>query len=215
MVYDPGPVLLLRSRLGFRYSPDQPRDDHGRFGEGGSDSAAFDSATTGSAALSSAGLTAEPTQAQAAALNRMGGDGSYVVNSDLRTQGGDTSRLSDRNAATVEQMDSLMASSPLKEDMVLYRHVADSEKTFGQHIDSTVADVTGLSWRDHAYTSTSVDPRGGKLMEMRILVPKGTPGLSHSLLDPDEVLLGRGLTFTVVKDHGPTVTRHLDVVVSQ
>jgi len=196
------------------------RDKDGKFSSGGGMSSDdFDSAAakavTGQDALTTASLKTEPAEPQLAAINRYGGDGSYVVNADLRTQSGSADGLTSKNRTTVERLDSVMESSPLTHDVIVHRHIGTGTRTFGREVDSTVGDLTGMSWRDHAYTSTSVEDRGtgSHRIRLRILAPAGTPAFSHSRLDSDEILLGRGLKFTVVKDHGPGVVRHLDVVV--
>jgi len=78
-------------------------------------------------------------------------------------------------------------------------------------------DMTGTTWRDHAFVSTSVAPRsvGGGLAQMKILVPAGTSAFSAKYLDPDEIVLDRGLTFRIVRDYGGQSgeIRHLDVEV--
>lgn len=182
---------------------------HARGGESG-----FDDATTGDAAIGVAALSGPLSPAQAEAIDRYGGDGSYVINADLRSTGGSTDGLTAKNKATVEQLDSVMSAAPLKSDIVVHR-VVDPTKAFGRNITSADPDVTGLSWRDNAYTSTSVTERGTGRVRLRILAKKGTPGFSHPSLDSDEVVLDRGLKFTVVKDHGPEVVRRLDVVIDQ
>lgn len=179
------------------------RDKQGKFSSGGESSAEdFEQAVAGAAsgkqALAVAMLPVTPTTQQDAALGRMGGDGAYVVNADLRTSNGAAS--TERNAATVTHMDSLMQASPLDQDVVIYRRAQIA--TFGEGAEG-IGNLAGLSWRDHAYVSTSVEPRvrmGGAL-NMRIVAPAGTPGFSHRHLDSDEILLGRGLTFEVVADH--------------
>ena len=109
-----------------------------------------------------------------------------------------------------------MSASPIPTDLVLYRHVGHVDDVFPDvDVDG---DLTGLSWRDHAYVSTSVNSRGatyGQSLNLRILATEGTPGFSHGYLDSDEVVLGRGQKFTVIKDHGKDdfFVRQLDVVV--
>jgi ADP-ribosyltransferase exoenzyme len=198
-------TIVTDDQVLIRFSPDQPRDEHGRFGEGGAEASvgdfdgALSKAAAGGDALSMAALTVDPSPEQAAALSRMGGDGAYVVNADLREQDGFTS--TERNAATVAQIDSLMTQSSLRQDAVVYRR-AQVRDVFGADVEK-VGDLTGLSWRDNGYVSTSTQPRAdlSGSMNMRILAPAGTPGFSHPALDNDEVLLGRGLTFEIVADN--------------
>lgn len=207
MVYQPSPQILLRHMPG-------KHDQLTHGGKGGFDSHA-DAATTGQAALSAAALKTKPSEPELAAIDRMGGDGSYVVNGDLRTQSGATGKLAEKNKTTVEHIDSVMKSATLPTDMVVHRHISDVQAVFG--FKETPHDLTGLSWRDHAYASTSVTDRGtgSHKVEMRILAPAGTHAFSHPRLDSDEILLDRGLTFTIVKDHTPgEVVRHVDVEIS-
>lgn len=179
-----------------------------------SSAAKFDAATTGEDALKAASLKSPPTDAQLVAIKRYGGDGGYVINGDLRTQSGEIDQLAPKNRASVDQLDSVMAASLLTEDIIVHRRISDGVAVFGRDITTAVPDITGASWRDHGYASTSQAERGASgRMRMRILVPKGTPAFSHPDLDSDEILLGRGLKFTVVKDYGPEVVRRIDVVV--
>lgn len=216
MIYAPDPALAaLLERTAWRHLPGK----HDQLTHGGKGSFAdhVAAADTGDAALRTAALRVEPSAAQHAAIDRYGGDGSYVINADLRTQSGSESALTPKNRDTVEQLDSLMESSSLAHDVVVHRHIGSGSRTFGRPVDSTVADLSGMTWRDHAYSSTSVEDRGTAThkIRMRILVPKGTRAFSHPSLDSDEILLDRGLKFTVVKDYGPAVVRHLDVLVVQ
>lgn len=217
----PGTIMAGRFATGGADNRVYKRDKDGRFSSGGGGAAGeFDaavaSAKTGPDALGEAELKSEPTQPQLAAIGRMGGDGAYVVNADLRTRA-TVDDLAPKNRATVDQLDSVMASAHLASDVVVHRHIANGMDVFGRDVDSSVGDITGASWRDRAYVSTSMQDRGatGHRIRMRILVPAGTGAFSHPSLDSDEILLDRGLTFTVVRDHGPAVVRHLDVVVSR
>jgi HK97 family phage portal protein len=93
-------------------------------------------------------------------------------------------------------------------------------------------DLTGLRWTDPGYVSTSVSDDvvqafGGRWRQsnralagepviMRVLTPKGTGGVQMSGMDAEaEILLQRGLTFEVAKDHGVDSDgfRRLDVTV--
>ena len=118
-----------------------------------------------------------------------------------------------KTEAEVTHMDKAMKDSTLRDDVVIYRGMNDSRKMFpgtekGQ-------DLTGVRWQDQAFVSTThfdeadhiftgVTSRSKNLapVQMRILAPAGTHALSSHNLDPDELLLDRGLTFQVVRDHG-------------
>lgn len=210
MVYAPDASVFLSAQ---RHMPGK-HDQLTHGGKGGFDKHA-DEATTGAAAHSAAALKSQPSGAELAAIDRMGGDGSYVVNGDLRAQAGTTGKLAEKNRTTVEHVDSVMKTATLPTDMVVHRHISDVQAVFG--FKETPHDLTGLSWRDHAYASTSVADRGSSShkVRMRILAPAGTHGFSHPNLDSDEILLDRGMTFTIVRDHNPGgVIRHVDVEIS-
>ncbi|MGE5827639.1 MAG: ADP-ribosyltransferase [Micromonosporaceae bacterium] len=193
------------------------RDKDGRFASTGMSASEFDAALAGAASgekvLTAASLRREPNSAESVAIDRYGGEGGYVVNAELRTQAGHLSELSPRNRTTVEGLDSVMRSARLGEDVVVHRRVGSVQQVFGRDFKD---DMTGLSWRDHAYVSTSVQHRGtygSSRLQLRILARAGTSALSHPTLDPDEVVLGRGLTFTVVRDRGmESGMRQLDVL---
>jgi hypothetical protein len=86
-------------------------------------------------------------------------------------------------------------------------------------------DMTGLEWRELAYTSTTASEYTAKSFAntgashpvlMRILTPAGTHALRiGDFFAQAEVLLERGLTFRVVRDRGisPSGYRLLDVEV--
>jgi hypothetical protein len=173
----------------------------------------------GDAALKAA--AANPTGAQLAAVDRYGGDGGYVINNDLRAQSGDLASLQPKNRATVEAMDSLMHDSPLQRDVVVHHKTSLARNPFSTsttgEIDPLDRDLTGFSWTEHTYTSTSIDDQQLKHrgIDLRITVPAGTPAISHKTLDNGEILLPRGSTFRVTADHGKDdrFVRHLDVEV--
>lgn len=194
------------------------RDKRGRFSSGGAGmsgeefDAATSSAATGVAAVDTAALTRIPNDTEKGALYDYGGETSYLTNAALRTNKGRASKLErDRDREVVKGLDSLMRDHHLPQDVVVYRFAA-TQHVFGAAAEG---DMTGVRWRDHGYVSTSAEQRkvGGGMAEMTILAPRGTPGLSHSDLDPDEILLGRGLTYEVVRDSGGQSgeVRRLDV----
>lgn len=142
-----------------------------------------------------------------------GRDSAYVgINGALRRAGG--GRLGDDVAAEIrQQVDDLdRMLGPLPSDMVLYRGIQNPRAAVPGWGD----DVVGLEWTAHGYQSTSalVDvaetfARGevagaGAVTQptvMRILVPKGTPGVQLSPAAA-EVLLARGVRYRIVADHG-------------
>lgn len=138
----------------------------------------------------------------------------------------------------LDQMD--RATAPSSDGFEVWRGLGSAREVFG---DALEQDLTGKQWTDPAYASTSVDRTvahnyarssgGDEQVVLRIVAPKGTPSatLNHGSGDfdddPDdddfmiggeddaEVLLGRGLTYQVVADTGPSRDgiRQLDVVV--
>jgi ADP-ribosyltransferase exoenzyme/putative peptidoglycan binding protein len=170
---------------------------------------------TGNAALKATAVN--PTGDQLAAVTRLGGDGAYVVNDDLRANGGKLDALTPKNRATVEALDLLMQGSPLKQDIVVHRKLGNRNPfstSTGPEVDPLNRNLTGFTWTEQGYSSTDIE---GKNLEhrgisLRITVPSGTPAISHKELDNGEVLLPRGLTFKVTKDNGG-FPRHLDVEV--
>jgi hypothetical protein len=93
------------------------------------------------------------------------------------------------------------------------------EGPFGK-LEDAPEDMTGFTWHDPGYTSTSVDRSVSEMFStevgnpgilMRIVVPKGMHGIQLSGLNDGanegELLLQSGLTFRVVKDHGEEAPR--------
>jgi ADP-ribosyltransferase exoenzyme len=225
-------VLRLNAELAFlglaRYSPDQPRDDHGRFGPGGGSatgsssgggltSTRFDSkmarAAKGDKALS-ATKRSPPDQAAAAAMRNYTTNDYRAVNSALRDGKGQLPpETSYYTRQTVGGMDRALEGSTASRDLAVSRGVTDYQRMLDGHEPEA-----GTTWIDHGFVSTSTEDAahlggvfassGDNPMRMSIYVPKGTPAISQGpgqrrdLLDPDEVVLGRGLTYRVVRDNG-------------
>jgi ADP-ribosyltransferase exoenzyme/F like protein len=114
----------------------------------------------------------------------------------------------------VASMDKAFAKSQLKDDVLVYRGGRGLE--FGSP-DSWPADLTGRTWTEKAFTSTSYDPKSSRPFAsdgvlMRIFAPKGTRavGLSREsvpggAVGEGEILLDRGMSFRVIADHGRTL----------
>lgn len=160
----------------------------------------------------------------------------------------------------VAEIDKTMQASRLPEDVIVERTVRLGEQVFGRDVwygdvvdwnepdfdkqDAQVEvwksgvrpDLTGLQFKDHGYSSTTVDPQitkayadrfvrlhgpdsiAGEPIVLRILAPKGTGAVALSPMEKGseaEVLLERGLTYEVVADHGidDDGVRRLDVKV--
>ena len=137
-----------------------------------------------------------------------------AINGQLRR--GD---LSAGVARTVGHLDDVMAKSRLRVDTQVWRGIAHPQRLFG---DGLNGDLTGHTWRELAYTSTSSDQHlardfalqgvGTTPVLMRILAPTGT-GAATLGRDQAEVLLQRGLTYRVIADRGlsPDGYRLIDV----
>jgi hypothetical protein len=110
-----------------------------------------------------------------------------------------------RDAATADRhvraLDAVMAQSHLPRDVVVWRG--------GRHVARDMPEsAVGFEWTDAGFVSTAVRREGAESflagresVLMRVLAPEGTPALSlHG--GEGELLLGRGLRFRVVADHG-------------
>lgn len=123
---------------------------------------------------------------------------------------------------TVTGLDAIMAKSKLTDGITVYRGIENPEKVFGSNWND---DVTGLTWREYGFSSTSpsVDTaqsyadRPGSVI-MNISAPRGMGAL---LLDTEtdtmtrsEVVLDRGIRYRVTRDRGTVHgVRMLDVEV--
>ena len=126
----------------------------------------------------------------------------------------------------IRRLDETTAASRLEDDVVVTRGTATGRGIFG---DALSGDLTGWSWNEDAYVSTTADPKisesfGGSGLVMRITVPRGTGAVRLSNVGGDakksvaaeaELLLQRGLKMRVVRDNGRDAdgTRRLDVEV--
>lgn len=107
----------------------------------------------------------------------------------------------------IKRLDQLFEQSRLSADVVTYRGLGTGRGTFGD--PSTWGDLTGRTWTDPAFSSSTVTRSiattfaqdGG--VEARLLLPRGTKAMQVSdYTEEAELLLPRGTTFRVVKDHG-------------
>ena len=159
-------------------------------------------------------------------------------------------------AARIAEIDKTMAVSPLAHDVEVSRAIKDGKATFGQAwhegvmSDATTdfdeqdreyerwlagdrPDLTGLTWHEAAYVSTSASDEhsqvfgerwsrmarempdsSGEPVIMTIRVPAGTQAIQlgqlgftegpggRQIMGSAELMLQRGLTMTVVADHG-------------
>lgn len=135
--------------------------------------------------------------------------GYQTMNAGLR-KSNDLSKLSADDRKATQALDKVIAASPLKTDVIVYRGIVNPEKMFGDaYVDSDEENANrGLTWVDDGFTSTSISTEafenfafGGNGVAMNILVPKG----AHAAGTPDsaneneyEITLPRGTTFRVV-----------------
>lgn len=222
------------------------RDKDGKFASGGGSD--FDDRAS-SAASDRAALDAAPvdrrasfegqrdgalplTKSQREALDNYASD-AQEINAEIRS-----GEMSPKNAETVAEIDSVMAVSRLESDVVVWRGLSSEQTIFE---DTAAGDLTGRSWTESAFVSTSADRRIAEnfagifthdqpVVVMRVVAPKGTGaatlsswGTGSALFGGQaEVLLERGLSMTVAADHGvvphpmiPGGVRLLDVMAGQ
>lgn len=235
----------LRAK-GHHYDPNQARDpggaDGGRWVKGPGGAASFADKIAGALKDADA-LTAAPVRVvrddEAHTLTVTGVpeaqhhdirrallhyvDGTYEdVNGILRggAVGGDRTRAE----ASIEHIDVAMTHSQLSHDVVTHRGIQDGRAVFGDAFDS---DMTGLRYREPAYSSTTADRRivdsfvyagDPAPTELRIHVPAGTRAVNLSRFGEDsadeaELLLDRDTSFRVVGDRSADGRRYLDVEV--
>lgn len=126
---------------------------------------------------------------------------------------------------TIAGMDRVFAeSSGATEGIVVTRGVTDYRAMLGGNEPEV-----GMVYTDHGFVSTSTEDvarlgtaftGGDNPMRMTIAVPEGTRAISsepgvRDLLDPDEVVLDRGLSYRIVNDNGVDAdgVRQIDVEV--
>lgn len=127
----------------------------------------------------------------------------------------------------IKGIDAAMKASPLENDVVVYRGIADPTKTFGPTWSST-GDNTGLSFVDNAFVSTTTNKNMagnfagyGAGVRMNIFVPKGKGAIGieqaagSGLTQESELLLGRGYTYNIKRDYEENGIRTLDVEILQ
>jgi hypothetical protein len=140
----------------------------------------------------------------------------------------------------IEGLDKAIASSHLKSDVVVHKGIVNGRESFGDKW-SEHDDMTGVTWTNHGYSSTSSDKQVARNFTDKRWDPYGagsageTPTVlnvyvrqgdhAFSVTDPaappnslvnmqKEVLLPRGTSFSVVADRGLTEgVRYLDVEV--
>lgn len=134
--------------------------------------------------------------------------------------------------AMVEDLDAATEMSRLSNHAVVYRGIRDPRTVFGDAWNDD--DVTGLTWTEDGFLSTSADERIagwftgddqvtsfeerlGNAVVLTIVAPRGTGAVRLSGWDTGqaELMLQRGLTLRVVRDEGVDSSgiRRLDVEV--
>lgn len=149
----------------------------------------------------------------------------YAINGQLRRD--EVGTLVGRRVAHIDQV---MALSRTSAEIAAWRGISNAGRLFGDRLGGN---LTGFTWTERAYGSTTVDRRIAESFTypgvdetpkvlMRILVPRGTgaariSGMGSGLSGGPqaEVLLQRGLRMRVVADRGmsPAGYRMLDVEV--
>lgn len=147
---------------------------------------------------------------ESSAVEEYVGAGYSFINTQMRT--GTWGKLP---RSSIDDMESardtileMMAGSHTTSPVELHRGFGQPEKMFGDAWNDD--DVTGLVWKDDAFVSSTSDRNvaqdfaeemesGGVMIILR--VPKGIAALSVNE-DESEILLGNGLTYTVVEDLG-------------
>lgn len=186
----------------------------------------FKKARTGRKALKSARSSADLMQSEAvrpAAVDYYIATGARELNANLRT-GGPRTHVEE---VAVDRLDAMINESPLTDDVVVARGIANPRVMFGDRWIED-GDNTGLTWRDDAYVSTTTSDRVaehfsravGGAVRMNILLPRGTHAMHlRNIADPDadydQLLVARGLTYRIIRDGGVDKrgTRQLDVMV--
>ncbi|MBO3752506.1 hypothetical protein J5X84_41165 [Streptosporangiaceae bacterium NEAU-GS5] len=132
------------------------------------------------------------------------------VNAALRG----SAEVTPQHAATIELLDQALVLSRINRPITVYRGFGDGR--FALPDDWQTRDLTGLTWTDRAYISTSVDRdaaevyTGGEAVRgfaARIHLPAGTPAIAirdqpGGLDEEGEIMLPRGLGFRVTRDFG-------------
>lgn len=185
------------TKIGKGYNPDQPRDEDGKWGEGGG------AASADSGAAPGGGAGGGPTEAQKITIREYVSGDAGSANVTLRSGG----KLSSYEADVVRDMDGAIERSP----------AFDKETTLYRRVDEGLADKhmkVGGEFRDKGYMSTSNSESktegfgqddGGRSTLIRIKAPAGTRSIEPNRYlgeddrrDEGEHILARGtrLRFT-------------------
>lgn len=182
------------TRAGF--DPGQPRDDDGKWTDGGAVSAAFASGKAGSFALDS-----KLSEQQLAAANIYKTYGYTEMNAKLRgVPGLDSQKLNDR----IANMESAINLGRIEEAAVLYRAVAGRRASFDEFfaaIGSTIQ-IPGFLSTSKDENFVSAIKQGSTTAIFRIYAPAGARALDYDLLSGGldyerEVVLPHNSTYKV------------------
>ncbi|GAA3304144.1 hypothetical protein GCM10020295_54520 [Streptomyces cinereospinus] len=144
-----------------------------------------------------------PTESREA-LRTYSGNEYDLINSHLRF-GND---LDDSLKHTISEMDKVMDTRPVPEDVMIVRGTGVDHIKINGHPLKSPLDMQGGVFDDQAYTSTALGktpppPFDGKPVWMHLRVPKGTPALwiDHLSKYPGEreLLLARGSEYKVTR----------------
>lgn len=145
------------------------------------------------------------------------------INGHLRANDGDLTDADPEIERYTRDIDAVMESSQLTDDVLVYRGIWSANDIFGDAWRPD-GDNAGLEWEDSAFVSTSVDgeiidrisnaSRRPEGVNMRILVPRGTSAFG---IDPEsfekELLLNRGQRYRIARDYSRDGARWIDVEV--
>ncbi len=190
-------------------------------GKGANGREALDAAPV---ALGPAGFDRGGDGLDSGALETYRGETYEEINDDLRS-----GRTGSSHDATIKAIDVAMSHSKLANGVTVHRGVLNLDMF--QDVDTSKS-LVGMEYLERAYTSTTADPavigdfHAPKGAVLNIYAPAGTqavqlsnfgpepaPGLRRPPTDEAELLLQRGLTYRVTKDHTVDGVRQLDVEV--
>lgn len=143
-----------------------------------------------------------------------------VINNFLREKQGTADRIDSETQATVDQMDSAFSRGILKDPIQTWRGLYKADRLFK---DSLNRDLTGFTWKEHGYTSTTYVEKitddfmlDGEENNVKVIVHVDA-GVGAVEVSTDfgnktdggqaEIALQRGTRWQVIKDHGKHPTK--------
>ena len=179
-----------------KYSPDQPRDERGRFGESSGEveqAGGFASAPGATSAVNNGNFSSE----ESSAIRSYSEVAYYDINNGLRGGTG----LSQTNQDTAALLDSAIAKSTISEDTQLYRGYSGPALAVGQTAwDKGFASTSTSTAIAASFGDARVDDEHSGRVVLAIDTPAGTNAVAVSgrSYDEKEVILGRGSGFKVI-----------------